>query len=133
MVRFRIVIFALVGSLMGCGPKVVVGDWETGNLPEEETGSGDSADSADEDDEHSCDQVELDLLGPEAPIVGDTWTIWVDCDGTRLLGPMVVRFEPSDFALVDDNVAVFQYAGKATLNVRSGVYALDTEVTVTEE
>lgn len=130
---FRSVIFALIGSLEGCGPKVVVGDWETGNLPEEESGGADSADSAEEEDEHSCDQVALDLLGPEAPIVGDTWTIWVDCDGTRLLGPMVVRFEPSDFAVVDDNVAVFQYAGTATLNVRSGVYDLDTEVTVTEE
>lgn len=123
---------SMLALLTGCGNRSVDLDWETGNVPEEETGTPDSADSGEEEDEHTCHEVSLDLLGPKEPVVGDTWVIWVDCDDSRLLGPMVVRFDPSDFASVDDNTAVFLYAGQGTLSVRSGVYDLSAEVTVGE-
>lgn len=124
----------LLVPLIGCKTRADVLDWDTGNLPEEEEQApGTDTAEEEEEDEHTCYQVSLDLLGPEEPVVGDSWVIWVDCDGTRLLGPMVIRFDPSDFVSLEDNVAVFQYAGTAELTVRSGVYDLQAEVTVEEE
>ena len=129
----RNLLFAL--PLIGCHTRADTLDWDTGNVPddEEQSSGGSGTDSAEEEDEHSCSSVTLDLLGPDEPVVGDTWTIWMDCDGTRLLGPMVIHFEPSDFVDLDDNVAIFQYAGTAELSVRSGVYDLSEEVTVSGE
>ncbi len=128
----HMVLVLLATSFLGCRSKDPDLDWETGNLPEEDTASVDSADTADEEDDHTCDEVSLDLLGPEEPVVGDTWVIWMNCDESRLIGPMVVHFEPTDFATLEDNVAVFLYAGQAELSVRSGTYDLSTTVTVTE-
>jgi hypothetical protein len=118
-------------GITGCHTKADTYAWETGNVPEEDSAVADS-DSDSGGDEHLCDEVSLDLLGPDAPKVGDSWTIWVNCDDSRLLGPLVIRFDPIEFASLADNVATFQVAGTAELTVRSGTYELSTEVTVTE-
>jgi len=118
-------------GITGCHTKADTYQWDTGNVPEEDSAVTDS-DSEDSGDEHLCDEVSLDLLGPDQPKVGDSWTIWVNCDDSRLLGPLVVRFDPIEFASLDDNVATFLVAGTAELTVRSGTYELSTEVTVTE-
>lgn len=122
----------LAMGILGCHTRADTYHWDTGNVPDEDDSAAADSDSADEDDEHLCDQVSLDLLGPDEPKVGDSWTIWVNCDDSRLLGPLVVRFDPIEFASVTDNVATFLVAGTAELSVRSGTYDLSTEVTVTE-
>lgn len=83
-----------------------------------------------EDEPLECEEVTLDILGPEAPVVGDEWVIWLDCDGVRLTGPMVIAFDPVDFATIDENYVTFMYAGTAELHVDSGRKDFDQFVTV---
>lgn len=78
-----------------------------------------------------CQVVELDVEGPQPPVVGDEWTVWLRCDGATLIGTTVVRFDPPDFGMVDGNVVTFTQAGTATLRVQVGAYREETEVTVT--
>lgn len=77
-----------------------------------------------------CSEVTIDPVGPKAPVVGDTWIIWLDCDGARLVGPMVISWDPTDFVLIDDNAATFQTVGSGTVNVNSGRYVASLDVTV---
>lgn len=74
----------------------------------------------DEDEPLECESTTLDILGTEVPVVGDEWVIWLDCDGVRLTGPMVIAFDPIDFATIDENLVTFLYAGTAELTVDSG-------------
>lgn len=108
----------------------------TGCGKEEETDDDDGAqDSADEDPtpetEPDCDEFELDIIGPAEPTVGDTWTLWLRCDGATLAGTMVLRFEPSDFADIDSNNATFRTAGDALMRFQVGSRRVERDVTVT--
>lgn len=85
-----------------------------------------------QDEPEPCAEVELDVEGPQPPVVGDEWTVWLRCDGSTLIGTTVVRFDPADFGTVDANVVTFLRAGTATLRVQVGAYREETEVTVTE-
>lgn len=122
-------ILALLAS--ACSTRAVVGglDSTSAAQPDEDEETGETG----EDDGYTpCQEVELDALGPSEPVVGDTWVIWLSCDGARLVGPMVITFDPLDFVQLDDNIAVFQYAGTGTLTVNTGRYRVEAQVTVTE-
>ena len=69
-----------------------------------------------------CGVVELDVQGPEAPKVGDSWTVWLRCDGATMLGATVLRFDPPSIATLDDNVATFVEAGETTMTMQVGAY-----------
>ena len=102
---------------------------------------GDTAepvDSSEEDSPHTtshpCDDAEpeIDVNGSSAPQVGDSWNVWLRCDGTLLIGTLVVRFEPNDFATLDDNVVTFVQAGTAEMTVQVGSIVSSMDVTVSE-
>lgn len=74
----------------------------------------------------------LKVVGPDPPLVGDSWTIWLYCGDTLLTGVTVLKFDPPDFATVQSNVATFLNAGTATMTVQVGRYQASREVTVLE-
>ncbi len=82
-----------------------------------------------------CDEanVEIDPLGPEDPVVGDQWTVWLRCDGATLAGATVLQFDPPEFATVDENVATFLMAGTAEMTMQVGGYRAEMDVTVTDQ
>ena len=105
---------------LGCGPEVA---------PQADTGEP-AAQNTDPPEE--CASVELDIIGPEEPRVGDEWTVWLRCDGATLAGAMRLYFDPPDFAAVDVNVVTFIQAGTATMTMQVGSYSASTDVTVSE-
>ena len=119
--------------LTACRPKPEYNwDTDTGTV---DTGAVDtSSDSADTEDssEMGCTDWAIDALGPKQPVVGDAWTIWLSCDDARVVGPIVITWDPGDFVDLDENVATFLYAGDATLYVSTGRVDLEKAVTVTE-
>ena len=79
-----------------------------------------------------CVELSYEVLGPEEPVVGDTWIVWARCDGATLIGATVLRFDPSDFASLDENTATFLYAGTGTMKLRVGNQNFEQEVVVAE-
>lgn len=96
----------------------------------------DSAAPAPEDTDQAepegCGALELRVDGAEAPVVGDTWTVWLWCDDALLTGAMRLRFDPPDFARTDDNVATFLYAGTALMTMQVGAHKVEQDVVVSE-
>lgn len=99
----------------------------------EETGEEDTTPQEDTDVPKGCEEVSLDIRGPDEPIVGDEWTILMRCDDAVLTGPMVIRFTPPDFANLDANTVLFTTAGSASMRVQLGAYRVDREITVSAE
>ena len=87
----------------------------------------------DTDEYEGCDETTIDARGPDQPVVGDEWTVWLKCDGALMQGPMVIRFTPADFATLDENVVTFTTAGEASMRVQVGGYREDMDVTVLAE
>lgn len=96
----------------------------------EETGQEDTDRQEETDEPEGCQEVTLDLNGPEAPKVGDEWTVLMRCDDAVLMGPMVIRFTPPDFANLDSNTVLFTTAGTGSMRVQVGAYRLDQDLTV---
>ncbi len=95
-----------------------------------ETGLVEETDEPYEEPLEDCEVLEIDPLGPSPPRVGDTWTVWLRCDGATLMGWTVLRFDPTDFADVDGNEATFRYAGDARMTIQVGTYRESMDVTV---
>jgi hypothetical protein len=76
------------------------------------------------------DDVELDGMGPEHPVVGDLWTFYLRCDGITLLGTFIMQVDPPEFAYIKQNTATFQEAGTGTFSMQVGAYAGSLDVTV---
>lgn len=100
--------------------------------PEEEDEDDDVEDTAPERPEESldCEELVLDVNGPEEPAVGDTWTVWMRCDGATMTGTMVLRFDPPEVAEVTDNNAEFVAPGEATMRFQVGSRRLEQDVTI---
>ncbi|NOY25135.1 MAG: hypothetical protein GXP62_04600 [Oligoflexia bacterium] len=81
-------------------------------------------------DFQGCDENRIDYIGPDEPVVGDEWIVWLYCDEALLNGPMVLRFDPLDFASVADNVATWRLEGTGTMFVQTGSQRAEMEVTV---
>jgi hypothetical protein len=78
-----------------------------------------------------CDPLTFRIDGPEAPRVGDTWTILLACDGTVATGAMRIAFDPPDFVSWEDEIyATFREAGTATLIGQVGTTRETMDVTV---
>jgi hypothetical protein len=86
------------------------------------------------DTDEGCESLEIrhDDADPDPPAAGDSWTVWLYCDEALMTGAMIVQFDPTDFATVDENVVTFAYAGTGTLRVQVGSYRAEEPVTVTE-
>lgn len=82
------------------------------------------------EESQECEELELDIVGPAEPAVGDTWTLWLRCDGATLAGTMVLRFEPPEIAEVDANNATFRSSGDALMRFQVGSRRVEQEVTV---
>lgn len=89
-------------------------------------------DSVAEEAEEGCELVEIQVDGPEDPIVGDEWTVWLRCDGALMTGGMILRFEPPDFAMLNENTATFVTPGTATMKAQMGAFREEMEVTVSD-
>ena len=78
-----------------------------------------------------CEPLNFRIDGPEAPRVGDTWTILLTCDGDVATGAMRIAFDPPDFVSWEDEIyATFREAGTATLIGQVGTTRETMDVTV---
>lgn len=91
----------------------------------------DSEDCQVDDEECVEEKLEIDVFGPSNPEVGDSWTVWLRCDGVTLVGTAVVRFNPPTFATIDTNEVTFVEPGVAEMTVQVGAYRDSMTVTVT--
>lgn len=89
-------------------------------------------DPGDTESAEPCEELVVDVMGDDPPHVGDTWTVWLRCDGATLTGATVLRFDPPDFATIDDNQAAFLYVGEATMTIQVGRERVTREVEVVE-
>ncbi|MEC7947831.1 MAG: hypothetical protein VX265_09710 [Myxococcota bacterium] len=115
----------VIPMLASCGDKAVDDDDDDADSVAD---SGGAAQRPGETLE--CDTLELDIVGPAAPAVGDRWTLWLRCDGATLAGTMVLRFDPADIAEVDSNNALFRAAGDALMRFQVGSRRVEQEITV---
>lgn len=83
-----------------------------------------------EEEQEECVDVYMKIQGPEAPVVGDQWTVWLWCDDKLLVGACVLLFDPPDFADTAENVATFTTEGTAEMKMQCGSYRDVMEVTV---
>ncbi len=90
----------------------------------------DSEACSEEDEDCEDEDLEIDLIGPESPVVGDEWLVWLRCDGATLTGTLVLRFDPPAFATVQDNQVTFRRVGTAKMRVQVGGYRSTMQVTV---
>ncbi len=81
-------------------------------------------------EDHSCDELEIEWDGPDEPHVGDDWTVLLYCDDALVLGGLILRIEPPDMALVDENVVTWDKVGEATLSVQRGQETVEQAVTI---
>lgn len=81
---------------------------------------------ADED----CAELELKLVGPEAPVVGDSITVILRCDGAPLIGTSVLRVTPLENADIQDNVVTFTRPGPVNVRLQVGSRAADVDLVV---
>lgn len=77
-----------------------------------------------------CDAVEFDYDGPEEPVVGDEWTVWLRCDGALLMGASVISVDPPELATIADNLLTFAQTGTGTVHVQTGAFSASQDVTV---
>ena len=81
----------------------------------------------------ACDETWIDHIGPDDPMVGDSWTVWLYCDDALLTGPTVIRFDPLDFATVQDNVVTWVRDGEGLMRVQTGAEWAEEIVAVAVE
>lgn len=86
--------------------------------------------AADTELDEGCASVEIVHDGDGPPLVGDSWHIWLHCDGALLVGPMVLQIEPPELANIDENVATFVQTGSGTLHAQVGTFQQDMDVTI---
>ena len=80
----------------------------------------------------ACEVVGFRIDGPEAPRVGDSWTILLTCDDAVVTGAFRLAFTPPDFAELRNNVATFTQPGSASLMGQAGTRRATMDVIVTE-
>ena len=100
--------------------------------PEPEDSNVEEKETTEPDDDGGCDVVEIHYDGPDAPVVGDTWTVLLWCDDALLLGASVIQIEPTEAATITENTLTFLVAGEATVHMQVGRMEADLPVTVTE-
>lgn len=114
---------ALLLLALGCSEAAV--DKDSGE-PVADTSEGPERPSKDED----CAVLELKLVGPESPVVGDSITVILRCDGAPLVGTSVLRVDPIENAEVQDNVVTFTRPGAINVRLQVGSRAADADLVV---
>ena len=76
-----------------------------------------------------CHKLEIGYDGPDEPHVGDAWDLQLWCD-EALMTVVIIRFDPADFARVQDSQATFLYAGTAELTMQTGSQRAYLDITV---
>ena len=68
------------------------------------------------------------------PRVGDSWTLIMYCDDTVLMGPAVLRIDPSDLATLDSSspTLTFIKAGSGEIEYQLGTRRVAIPVTIEE-
>ena len=98
---------------------------------DDDDGHTDSSEPDPDDGETlDCAELELDIIGPTPPAVGDSWTLWLRCDGATMTGTMVLRFEPPEIASVESNTATFLTSGEALMRFQVGNRRVEETITV---
>jgi hypothetical protein len=100
----------------------------------DDSGSGDDSSSSFTDDtsdteDLGCDKLEIRYDGDYPPHVGTQWLLQLWCDDA-LMTLTIIRFTPTDFATLDENVATFLYAGDGTISMQAGTHRVYLDVTV---
>ena len=74
--------------------------------------------------------IDINEIGD--PRVGDEWNILMVCDGTIMMGAYILRFTPSDVAVIDSSTSdvVFVQEGSATMLLQVGNRKITHELTV---
>lgn len=125
--------FPLIFALAACTVPGTGGDGED----EDDGGDGGAADGGSADGGSTtwegCEETWIDYIGEDEPMVGDSWTVWLYCDDALLTGPTVIRFDPLDFATVQDNVVTWVRDGKGIMRVQTGAEWAELTVVVGEE
>ena len=107
----RPVLLMLLALPVGCAedPFILVprNHDDTGSPTADTTDGVDTADL----DTAPCTAV-LEIYGPDDPVVGDEWLVWMRCDGVTIVGAGVLRFDPPGLATVDVNLATFIESGE---------------------
>lgn len=101
------------------------------NTSGEDGGNANGNDGGAEEYE-GCEETWVNYVGEDEPVVGDEWTVWLYCDDALLTGPMIIRFDPLDFATVYDNVVTWRQTGEAMMYVQTGAERAELTVTVGE-
>jgi hypothetical protein len=91
--------------------------------------SSSTDDTSDTEDDLGCDKLEIRYDGPSPPHVGTQWILQLWCDDA-LMTLTIIRFIPSDFASLDENVATFLVAGDGTIQMQAGTERVYMDVTV---
>lgn len=84
------------------------------------------------EEDEGCAQVELRYDGPDAPVVGDQWTLLLFCDDALLTGSSVIRWAPDELGTLNENVFTFGAAVTGTLTMKVGTHTAEREVSVGE-
>ena len=123
----RVLLLPLFLGLTGC----IFG----GGKADEEEDDGDDdggAEDSGEPEVEPCGEVWIDYMGEDEPHVGDEWTIWLRCDDALLVGPTVIRFDPLDFASVNENVVTWTQAGEGLMRVQTGTEVAELSMNILE-
>lgn len=79
---------------------------------------------------NSCEEVWLKVNGPEAPVVGDTWTVLLYCDDALMTGASVLNIDPPSAATIEEDTTTLTWVEAGTATVRLQVGSRSDEVTV---
>jgi hypothetical protein len=94
------------------------GDDDTGGLGADDTGETDTG--GDTGAGEPCTDYEVHVIGPDAPVIGDTWRLTMVCDGAVTTGPYVIRVSPVDLARIASNAITFSRDGSGQVMVQTG-------------
>lgn len=81
-------------------------------------------------DDEGCQSLTLGHDGPDSPVVGDQWAVFLRCDEATLVGASVLTVDPVDAAEIDENLVIFREAGPCTVRLQVGSRAASLDVLV---
>jgi hypothetical protein len=126
----------VVWALFACGSGTTEEPSDTATDTVLEADPAEGTDPADdpieEDDDLGCTELVADYVGPEQPRVGDSWEVWLRCDGATMVGSTIVRPDPIDMATVYDNEVTFLYPVEGSIKIQSGSFVAYLDVVVSE-
>jgi hypothetical protein len=67
--------------------------------------------------------------GPDPPHVGDSWEMWMTCDGHDV-GVMLLIIYPGELGTWDGRVITFLEAGSGKIRLQTGVHRATMDVTI---